>query len=57
LALEAVAEPSYRAVEKSTPHKSEYRVSGFPKDSLSEYSDKASYPRKNIIRGEFKKAS
>jgi hypothetical protein len=34
LALQAVEEPCYKAVEKAIPHSSKYRISGFPKDSF-----------------------
>jgi hypothetical protein len=33
LALQAIEEPSYTAVEKTTPHIGKYRVNGFPKDA------------------------
>jgi len=34
LALKAVEEPSYIAVENSIPHNGKYRVKGYPKDSF-----------------------
>jgi len=50
LALKAVEEPSYIAVENATPHNGKYRVKGYPKDSFHIACSSHHTRLKNILR-------
>ena len=50
LALQAVNEPGYKTAEKTYPHKRDYRVSSFPKDSLHIACGSHKTRIKNILR-------